>query len=91
MVTRAIALVLVVVGLTACGSGKNAATLAADQKKADMLAIEQIEKTWHQASSTHDVDLMMTIWSDNAESNRDCNWLAKICAGVDELVDLGLV
>ena len=66
MVTRAIALVLVVVGLTACGSGKNAATLAADQKKADMLAIEQIEKTWHQASSTHDVDLMMTIWSDNA-------------------------
>jgi ketosteroid isomerase-like protein len=66
MVTRAIALILVVVGLTACGSGKNAATLAADQKKVDILAIEQIEKTWHQASSTHDVDLMMTIWSDNA-------------------------
>jgi len=41
MVTRAIALVLVVVGLTACGSGKNAATLAADQKKADKLAIER--------------------------------------------------
>src|SRR5205807_10068714 len=66
MVTRAIALVLVVIGLTACGAGTNAATLAADQKKADILAIEHIEKTWHQASSTHDVDLMMTIWSDNA-------------------------
>jgi uncharacterized protein (TIGR02246 family) len=31
-----------------------------------MLAVDQIEKTWHKASSTHDVDLMMSIWAPDA-------------------------
>jgi uncharacterized protein (TIGR02246 family) len=66
MSKRAVAVVLVLIALAACGSDQGAATAAADRKKADLLAIEQIEKTWHKASSTHDVDLMMTIWADNA-------------------------
>jgi SnoaL-like protein len=36
------------------------------QKQADMFQIENIEKTWHQAASTHDIDLMMTIWAPNS-------------------------
>ena len=52
--------------LTACGSSKDAAAKASLQKQADTLAIEHIESTWHKASSTHDVDLMMSIWADDA-------------------------
>jgi predicted dehydrogenase len=51
-------------------AGGCAATPAADnsdvQHQADLYAIEQIEATWHKAASTHDVDLMMSIWADNA-------------------------
>jgi predicted dehydrogenase len=36
------------------------------QKQADLYAIEHIETTWHKAASTHDVDLMMSLWSDDA-------------------------
>ena len=57
---------LAAVSLAACGSsGPTPAELAA-QKKADTYAIEQIEATWHKASSTHDVNLMMSIWADDA-------------------------
>jgi ketosteroid isomerase-like protein len=50
--------------LAACGgsSGTSAATQAL-QKQADVNAIDGIEKTWHKASSTHNVDLMMSIWA----------------------------
>jgi ketosteroid isomerase-like protein len=59
-------LIVLALALTACGSGKEAASRAALQKEADIGAIEQIEVTWHKASSTHDVNLMMTIWADHA-------------------------
>jgi hypothetical protein len=36
------------------------------QKQADLYAIEQIEVIWHKAASTHDVDLMMSLWADDA-------------------------
>ena len=54
------------VSLTACSSGNDTAAQQTLQKKADILAIAQIERNWHQASSTKDIDLMMSLWSDDA-------------------------
>jgi hypothetical protein len=33
------------------------------QKRADLYSIDGIEKTWHKAASTKNVDLMMKIWA----------------------------
>jgi hypothetical protein len=55
--------------VTACGSGGSSASEQALQRDADLLAIDQIEKTWHKASSTQDVDLMMSLWADDATFN----------------------
>ncbi len=52
--------------LTACGGGGKSSTTDQAQKDADLYAIDQIEKIWHKASSTHDVDLMMSIWAPDA-------------------------
>jgi hypothetical protein len=53
--------------LAACGSSKpESASSPALQKKADLYAIEQIEVTWHKASSTQDVNLMMSLWAPDA-------------------------
>jgi hypothetical protein len=51
--------------VAACG-GSGGAGQSDIQKQADLYAIEQIEATWHKAASTHDVDLMMSLWADNA-------------------------
>src|ERR1700719_4748224 len=71
---RVLAICVVVAGgmvLAACGSDQASATqvaaqMAALQKQADMYQIDQIEVTWHRAASTKDVNLMMSIWADNA-------------------------
>ena len=56
--------------LAACGdSSKNSASDATTRKEADYYAIDQIEKVWHQAASTHDVNKMMSIWAPNATFN----------------------
>jgi ketosteroid isomerase-like protein len=54
--------------LAACSSQNSAALSAAraTQQQADLYAIDQVEVTWHKAASTKDVDLMMTLWADNA-------------------------
>jgi ketosteroid isomerase-like protein len=50
-----------------CSSSPAAGSGAADvSRQADLYAIDQIEVTWHKASSRKDVDLMMSIWADNA-------------------------
>ncbi|SRR5713101_3369246 len=55
------------VSLAACGgSGKTSAATQQLQRQADLYAIDQIEKTWHKASSTHNVNLMMTLWAPDA-------------------------
>ena len=61
----AVGLVLVVL-LTACGSKKPSAQSQAVQKNAEHYEIDQIERTWHRASSRQDVDLMMTLWAPDA-------------------------
>jgi hypothetical protein len=62
--------VMAAVVLAACGgSSKQSTSGAATKKEADEYAIDQIEKVWHQAASTHDVNEMMSIWAPNATFN----------------------
>ena len=56
---------------TACDASPASATLtnaqiSALQTQAAMYQIDQIEVTWHKAASIKDLDLMMTLWADNA-------------------------
>jgi ketosteroid isomerase-like protein len=54
-------------GAGGAGSGGSTAPAAAElQQKADLYAIEHIEVTFHKAASTHDVDLMMSLFADDA-------------------------
>jgi ketosteroid isomerase-like protein len=70
MLASGIALAALVASLAACGgSGKSAADEAKVEKQASLYQIDQIETTWHRASSTHDVDLMMTLWAPGATFN----------------------
>jgi hypothetical protein len=55
--------------LAACGSSDTSASQQAVQRQANLYAIDQIEATWHRASSTHDVNLMMTLWAPDATFN----------------------
>jgi uncharacterized protein (TIGR02246 family) len=61
------AVVGALVALGGCGSsGGGSAASAEMQKKAALYEIDQLEQTWHKAASTHDIDLMMTIWAPDA-------------------------
>jgi predicted small lipoprotein YifL len=61
------AIAAAVASLAACGgSGKDGAADPQMQKEAALYQIDQIEQTWHRAASTHDIDLMMTIWAPNS-------------------------
>lgn len=63
--------------LAACGgSGKQSPAAQETQRQADTYGIEQIETTWHKASSTHNVDLMMTLWAPDATFNIGTDTLA---------------
>jgi ketosteroid isomerase-like protein len=68
LILATIAGALVVAGCSSDppSSSVTSAQLASLEKQADMYQIDQIEATWHKASSTKDLDLMMTIWADNA-------------------------
>jgi uncharacterized protein (TIGR02246 family) len=58
---------LLVFSLTGCGgSSKGSASKQALQRQADLNAIDQIEKSWHRATSRQDVELMMSLWAPNA-------------------------
>jgi SnoaL-like protein len=64
------ALMLVAATLAACGSSsKSSAADQVTQKQAALYQIDQIESTWHKAASTHNVDLMMTLWAPGATFN----------------------
>ncbi len=53
--------------LSACGgSGSTASATAELQKQVDLYNIDQIEVTFHKAASTHDVDMMMSLFADDA-------------------------
>lgn len=61
------ALGLLLVTLAACtSSSANSPSEKAVQRQADLYAIDLIEKKWHKATSTQDIDLMMSLWAPNA-------------------------
>jgi SnoaL-like domain len=58
------------VALAGCGgSSKSSAKDQQLQSQADYWAIDQIERTWHRAASTKNVDLMMSLWAKDATFN----------------------
>jgi ketosteroid isomerase-like protein len=63
----ACALAVLVGVLAACGgSSTGSDTQQLLQQKADYWEIDQIEKDFHGATTTKDIDLMMRLWSPNA-------------------------
>ena len=61
------ALAALVILLGACGvSPEESASAQAIQRDADLYRIGEIEKQWHLATSNHDIDLMMSLWADDA-------------------------
>ena len=66
---RTIGILLAGMVLLVSGCGGSSSTSADKQQlqhEADINAIDQIEKTWHRAGSTQDIDLMMTVWAPDA-------------------------
>jgi ketosteroid isomerase-like protein len=59
--------VVLVLMLAACG-GSNGSSSAEkqDQREADMYAISQLEKTFHESISKKNIGEMMSIWAPNA-------------------------
>jgi len=60
---------LLVLTASACGSSKSSGSTQALQTVADKFAIAQIEVNWHKASSTKNVNLMMSLWAPDATFN----------------------
>jgi uncharacterized protein (TIGR02246 family) len=61
--------------LSACGGSDESSASQQTQEAADKYAIEQIESNWHKASSTKDVDLMMSLWAPDATFNNGSDTL----------------
>jgi ketosteroid isomerase-like protein len=74
---------VVVVGLAGCSnSGTSSATEKAQQRKADMWEIDQIEKKFHEATTTKNIDLMVSLWAPNATLTAGPGQTA---SGIDEI------
>ena len=71
----ALVLLALPVSLAACGGSDQSSASQAQQQNADKYAIEQIESNWHKASSTKDVDLMMSLWAPDATFNNGSDTL----------------
>lgn len=62
-----VALGVLVVSLAAWGgSSGSSASEQAMQRKADLWEIDRLEKNFHKATSTKDIELMMSLWATNA-------------------------
>jgi len=60
--------------LTACGASSGSSAAAATiQREATLYQIDQIERTFHEAGATHNVNLMMTLWAPGATFNIGTN------------------
>lgn len=57
---------VMVVAFAACGDSGSDAETDALQRKADSFEIDSIEKRFHQAMATKDIDQMMSLWAPNA-------------------------
>ncbi len=65
-----------IVGAGCGGTSTGTAAGTAAERDANLYAIDQIEKTWHKAASTGNVDLMMTIWASDATFNEGTETLS---------------
>jgi ketosteroid isomerase-like protein len=72
LVAIAVALALETGGSSAKASTNDAAT----QRDAELYRIEQIEVKFHRATSTHDLNLMMSLWAPGSVFNIDQQTLA---------------
>jgi uncharacterized protein (TIGR02246 family) len=64
--TVGVATVATTLLLAGCGGSSASPVSQAAQRDADLFSIDQIERTWHQAASRHDLNLMMTLWAPDA-------------------------
>jgi ketosteroid isomerase-like protein len=78
----AIGVVLLSVVLAACGDSSSDAETAALQLKSDTYEIDQIEKSFHRATTEKDIDLMMSLYAPNATMTVGPGVTA---SGVDEI------
>ena len=62
------ALAVAVTILAGCG-GSSASSDQRIERDAALFQIDQIEQTWQKAASTHNVNLMMTLWAPSAVFN----------------------
>ncbi len=62
-------LMLTVVFAGCGGSSKSSASQQLQQENAAKYEIEQVESKWHKASSTKDLNLMMSLWAPGATFN----------------------
>jgi ketosteroid isomerase-like protein len=60
------AMVIWLAALAACGGATTSSTEEAIQHQADLYQVAEIERKWHEATSTHDIELMMSLWAANA-------------------------
>jgi len=82
LVTGGLGMFVLLVVLAAC-SGSSGDTLDEDQRMTqDKWAIDQIEKSFHQATTEQDIDLMMSLWAPNATMSVGPGVTA---SGVDEI------
>jgi hypothetical protein len=60
-----------VMALSGCGGSASASSAAnaAIQRKATLYDIDQIERKFHEAGSTHNVSLMMSLWAPGSTFN----------------------
>jgi ketosteroid isomerase-like protein len=66
LITSLVGLALTVPIAGCGGSSGDSAAQQAQQEQADKYAIDQIEVNFHRASSTKDIDLMMSLWAPDA-------------------------
>jgi ketosteroid isomerase-like protein len=65
-------LTVVVAALVGCGgSSKSSAADQLTERDANLYQIDQIEVDWHKATSTHNLNLMMSLWAPGAVFNID--------------------
>jgi ketosteroid isomerase-like protein len=58
---------ILVVALSACGgSSESSASEQALQRQADIYAISQIERSFHESMAKKNIDQMMSLWTSNA-------------------------
>jgi ketosteroid isomerase-like protein len=66
------ALAMIVAAVAGCGGpSKPSAADATAQREANVYEIDQIEQNWHKATSTHNLNLMMSLWAPGAVFNID--------------------